>query len=84
MGSPQEEDYSVVFMPDQAMRSISEDLICELDSACSLIGQLHRIAITDNVLPSPTQIQYLMKAHTEIGKTLNFLIDLTAPPRHEG
>ena len=74
----------MVFMPEQAMRSISEDLISELDSASSLFGRLHRIAITDNVLPSPTQMQYLIKAHGEIGKILNFLIDLTAPPRHEG
>jgi hypothetical protein len=81
MGGPQgeasEEDFQVVFMPEQAMRSITEDTIGELNEVASMMGQIHRIAITDDVLPSTTQLQYLQKSWAEIGNILTFLTDLT-------
>lgn len=83
MAGPHEEEPPLVFMAEQAMRSLSEDLIGTLDEASSQAGQLHRISITDSCFPSATQMQYLIKAHTEIGKILEFFIDLTAAPRQQ-
>jgi hypothetical protein len=73
LGPP--EGFDRLLSAEMGIRSVTEEAIGSLDEAASMIGRIHRIALMEEVLPSPTQLNYLHKSWREIGLVISYLSD---------